>query len=105
MIIDFIKVGQPMPSYIPLVPAYGSDYKQVISKQIQVFDSPCFSFVPFYPDNINYCSVDSADRDVISCPFTGCLMAIWKKKVNGRYEIRVGHVATDTDLRKAGRFC
>lgn len=31
MIIDFIKVGQPMPSYIPLVPAYGSDYKQVIS--------------------------------------------------------------------------
>ena len=105
MISDFIKVGQPMPSYIPLVPAYGSDYKQVISKQIQVFDSPCFSFVPFYPDNITYGSVDSADRDVISCPFTGCLMAIWKKKVNGRYEIRVGHVATDTDLRKAGRFC
>lgn len=62
-----------------------------------MFDSPCFSFVPFYPDNINYCTVDSADRDVISCPFTGCLMAIWKKKVNGRYEIRVGHVATDTD--------
>lgn len=67
MIIDFIKVGQPMPSYIPLVPAYGSDYKQVISKQIQVFDSPCFSFVPFYPDNINYCSVATWPRTQIQC--------------------------------------
>ncbi len=96
-IIDFIIVGQDMPKYIPLIQAQGSDYMKIKSRQIQVFDSPCFSFVPYYPDNINYCTVDSVDRDVISCPFTGCLMAIWKKEVNGEDEIRVGHVATSSE--------
>lgn len=50
-------------------------------------------WLPYTPGAINY--VNSCGKDVISGPFSGCIMAAYeKKKIGGR---RVCHVATSGD--------
>lgn len=87
-IIDSIKIGQPMPAIIPDQEARGDDIEKIESVDIGRSMTYCYTYIPYYPNNINYAVLDGRMRDAISSRFTGCLMVAWEE--NG--QIKAGHV-------------
>ena len=87
-IIDSIKIGQPMPAIIPDQEARGDDIEKIESVDIGRSMTYCYTYIPYYPNNINYAVLDARMRDAISSRFTGCLMVAWEE--NG--QIKAGHV-------------
>ena len=73
-IIDSIKIGQPMPAIIPDQEARGDDIEKIESVDIGRSMTYCYTYIPYYPNNINYAVLDGRMRDAISSRFTGCLM-------------------------------
>ena len=78
-IIDSIKIGQPMPAIIPDQEARGDDIEKIKSVDIGRSMTYCFTYIPYYPNNINYAVLDARMRDAISSRFTGCLMVAWEE--------------------------
>ena len=94
MLIDMIKERSQMVN-VPSFTAISRDPRIFVTEQIRPSANPCFFYVPYCPSHINYCDIDSPERNVISSQFTGCLMVIWQEDYG--YPIRIGHVDTAPD--------
>lgn len=92
-----IKEGSQMPN-VPNNQAHSSQPFVFVSEQIVSFNTPFYTYVPYCPDYINYCDLDSPDRNVISSQFSGCLMVIWQEDYG--YPIRIGHVDTTPGMSR-----
>lgn len=77
---------------VPSFTANTTDPRIFVTEQIQPSANPCFFYVPYCLGHINYCDLDSPERNVISSKFSGCLMVIWQEAEG--YPIRIGHVDT-----------
>ena len=91
MLIDMIKENTKMVN-VPSFTANTTDPRIFVTEQIQPSANPCFFYVPYCLGHINYCDLDSPERNVISSKFSGCLMVIWQEAEG--YPIRIGHVDT-----------
>ena len=92
-LINFIKIGEPMPPGVPNITAPRRGNGGFDSVGIVRRDSDECVFVPYQPNGINRCELHT-NYNVISSGFTGCLMALWQEQ-DGRYY--VGHVGTGAD--------
>lgn len=93
-LIDFIKIGEPMPPEVPNNTAPYRGNGRYDSAGIVRKDSDGFVFVPYQPNGINRCDLNTVNSDVISSGFTGCLMTLWQEWDGTFY---VGHVGTGPD--------
>jgi hypothetical protein len=93
-LIDLIKVGEPMPQVVPNTTAPNLGNGSFDSAGIVRKDNDGFVFVPYQPNGINRCELETANFDVISSGFTGCLMTLWQEQ-DGKYY--AGHVGTGSD--------
>ena len=84
-----IKEGSQMVN-VPSYQAHSSQPSVFVSEQIASFNTPFYTFVPYCPDYINYCDLDSPERNVISSQFRGCLMVIWQEDYDFQREFRLG---------------
>lgn len=81
------KEGKPIDLNIPAA-AGGAGVECSKGVQEKKIDSSTVLLLPWVGNGINY--AESAGKDVVSGPFTGCIMAVYKR--NGAR--RVCHVAT-----------
>ena len=94
-LIDFIKVGKPLPVDVPDDEFVGTDIHSCQSLGVGHSVSLCYTFVPYYSNNFNYGEVTRNCRDAISSRFTGCLMVAWEEN----WKIFAGHVQTVKDRK------
>lgn len=88
MIIDDIKLGKKMPSSVLDYETYGPDIQQILSVEIGHTAQYCYTYIPYYPNNINCSVLKPMYRNAISSRFSGCYMVAWEE--NGM--IIAGHV-------------
>lgn len=96
-LIDFFKVNQAPPDYVPTLQIGNDGHKQFIYDEFIKGHKPDFFYVPFHENAIDCCEIISSDYDAVSYSFTGCLMVVWQE-VSGK--VFVGHVATDKNPEK-----
>ena len=87
-VIDLIEIGKAMPAIIPDQEYPGDEVDDFRSADIGHSMTYGFTYIPYYPNNINCAVLDGRMRDAISSRFTGCLMVAWEE--NG--QIKAGHV-------------
>lgn len=93
-VIDFITVGQAMPSYVLDFEAPSGAVHSWQHLGFQYVPTYCYTYVPYCHNNINFAQLNAQYPDAVSSRFTGCLMVAYEKKSGG---IFAGHVQTEKD--------